>query len=146
MKKFKFLVGAVALFAIVVVNVWNAATTLRGSDLSVADVEAMANPEGMGGSGSSIGGEWKQGKMEDQRYFTMSGSRVDFHTAYTCGSYITTFYLNWDCVSRSAVFQCTPPETRKYPMRATYWAGDSGFALEGNSPGISGWDGYVLPY
>ncbi len=45
MKKLKFLVGAVVLFAIVVVNVWNAATTLRGSELSVADVEAIANPE-----------------------------------------------------------------------------------------------------
>ena len=44
MKKLKFLVGAVALFALVAVNVWNAATTLRGSDLSLADVEAMADP------------------------------------------------------------------------------------------------------
>ena len=46
MKKLKFLVGAVALFALVAVNVWNAATTLRGSDLDVEDVEAMAvDPE-----------------------------------------------------------------------------------------------------
>ena len=49
MKKFKLIVGAVALFALVVANVWNAATTLRSSDLNIADVEAMANPEGMEG-------------------------------------------------------------------------------------------------
>lgn len=42
MKKLKFLVGAVALFAIVVVNVWNAATVVKASGLDVADVEAMA--------------------------------------------------------------------------------------------------------
>ena len=46
MKRLKLLVGAVALFAIVVANVWNAATTLTGSELRVANVEAMANPEG----------------------------------------------------------------------------------------------------
>jgi hypothetical protein len=46
MKRLKFLVGAVALFAVVAVNVWDATTTLTGSELRVADVEAMANPEG----------------------------------------------------------------------------------------------------
>ena len=50
MKKFKLFVGAMALFAIVAVNVWNATTSLRGSELSVADVEAIANPEGIDGT------------------------------------------------------------------------------------------------
>ncbi len=45
MKKFKLLVGAVALFALVAVNVWNAATTLKASALSIEDVEAMAQIE-----------------------------------------------------------------------------------------------------
>lgn len=45
MKKFKFLVGAVALFAIVVVNVWNAATVAKRAELNAADIEAIANPE-----------------------------------------------------------------------------------------------------
>ena len=45
MKKFKFLVGAVALFALVVANVWNAATTLQETELSLADVEALAQME-----------------------------------------------------------------------------------------------------
>ena len=44
MKKLKYIVGAVALFAVASANVWNAATTLRGSELSIADVEAMADP------------------------------------------------------------------------------------------------------
>ncbi len=55
MKKLKFLVGAVVLFALAVVNVWNAATTLRGSELSIADVEALAGPES-GGDGTLL--EW----------------------------------------------------------------------------------------
>ena len=42
MKKFKFLVGAVALFALVVANVWNAATTFSGSDLEITNVESIA--------------------------------------------------------------------------------------------------------
>ena len=58
MKDFKIYVGAVALFALVVVNVWNAATTLQETELSVADVEAMANPEGQGGSGAIPGKMW----------------------------------------------------------------------------------------
>lgn len=59
MKKLKFLVGAVALFAVVAVNVWNAATTLRGSELSVTDVEAMANPEGRGGTNTGMFWEYQ---------------------------------------------------------------------------------------
>ena len=47
MKKLKILVGAVALFAFVVVNVWNAGTSLKSSELALANVEAMANPEGL---------------------------------------------------------------------------------------------------
>ena len=42
MKKFKFLVVAVALFAVVAVNVWNAATSLKSSALNIEDVEAIA--------------------------------------------------------------------------------------------------------
>ena len=42
MKKFKFLVGAVALFALVVANVWNAATTLNTSELDISNVESIA--------------------------------------------------------------------------------------------------------
>ena len=49
MKNFKIYVGAVALFALVAVNVWNAATTLKGSELRVDDVEAMANTESLEG-------------------------------------------------------------------------------------------------
>ena len=45
MKKFKFLVGAVALFALVVANVWNAATLKTASTLNVEDIE---NVEAMG--------------------------------------------------------------------------------------------------
>ena len=41
MKKLKFLVGAVALFALVVANVWNAATTLGASELDITNVESM---------------------------------------------------------------------------------------------------------
>lgn len=45
MKRLKYIIGAIALLALVVVNVWNAATTLRGSELGIADVEAMAQIE-----------------------------------------------------------------------------------------------------
>lgn len=45
MKKLKFLVGAVALFALVAVNVWNAATVVGASELGIADVEATAQME-----------------------------------------------------------------------------------------------------
>ncbi len=52
MKKIKFLVGAVTLFALVVVNVWNAATVKKATALDVEDVEAMAQ-ESEGQSGLS---------------------------------------------------------------------------------------------
>ena len=42
MKKLKFLVGAVALFALVVVNVWNATTVLKKSTLDVSEVEVFS--------------------------------------------------------------------------------------------------------
>ena len=71
MKKFKFLVGAVALFAIVVVNVWNAMTTVRGSDLSLADVEALANPEG----------------MESRGFWTRDGDLFNFRATTTTFTY-----------------------------------------------------------
>ncbi len=148
MKKLKILVGAVALFAVVVVNVWNAATTLRGSDLSLADVEAMANPEGMVGTGFSKGGEWITAGIDGLKYFSMSGYQVDYE--YTCSgnSYIVTYYQNWDCAPRSALFQCNAGETRRYEMRATVWSGDNINSVppEGNSPHNNNWNGYILPY
>lgn len=45
MKKFKLIVGAVALLALVVANVWNAATTLKVSGLTIEEVEALAQME-----------------------------------------------------------------------------------------------------
>ena len=42
MKKLKYLVGAVALLALVAVNVWNAATVMKMSALNVANVENVA--------------------------------------------------------------------------------------------------------
>lgn len=42
MKKFKLIIGAVALFALVVANVWNAATVKTASALNMEDVEAIA--------------------------------------------------------------------------------------------------------
>ena len=59
MKRLTLIGCFVALAAIVCVNAWHVATTLHGSDLSIADVEAMAYYEGMGGSsGSSNWLEW----------------------------------------------------------------------------------------
>ena len=148
MKKLKFLVGAVALFALVVVNVWNAATTLNGHELVVADVEAMANPEGQGGSGSStIGGIWEPGAQEDKRYFSMSGTQLDPSCAYSGDSYIVTYYQVWECASRSDIFDCRPPQTIRYETRYTYWSWNGGYAeREGNLPTQHKWDNYVLPY
>jgi len=145
MKKLKFLVGAVALFAVVAVNVWNAATTFSGSDLNITDVEAMANPEGRGGSG--IGGEWVAGDVEDARYFTMSGSQVGYSYTYSGNSYIKTCYQPWECEPRTDKFQCNPGETRRYPHRVTVWSwGVDKGPIEGDVPGTNKWDGYVLPY
>ena len=145
MKKFKFLVGAVALFAIVVVNVWNAMTTFSGSYLNITDVEAMANPEGRGGSGT--GGEWVPGKVEDSRYFTMFGSQVGFSYTLSGNSYIHTCYVTWKCEPRTAMFECNGGETRRYSYRETFWSwgGEEG-PIEGDVPATNKWDGYGLPY
>ena len=43
MKKLKYIVGAVALFALVVANVWNAATVNKMSCLAFMDVENIAD-------------------------------------------------------------------------------------------------------
>ena len=87
MKKLKFLVGAVALFALAVVNVWNAATTLRGSDLSLADVEAMATPEGM----DDVGGYKYHGRKSPRDCIVKvkilvydCGARVDEGSSHCC--------------------------------------------------------------
>jgi hypothetical protein len=52
MKKFKLLVGAMALFALAVVNVWNAATSLNVSELDIYNVESIV-AEGDVNSGTS---------------------------------------------------------------------------------------------
>ena len=148
MKKLKFLVGAVALFAVVAVNVWNAATVFQGTELGIADVEAMANPEGLGGSGSSKGGEWMTADIDGWKYFSMSGSEVDYWYTISGNSYIITYYQNWDCAPRSALFQCTPPATRRYEKRETRWSWDDNRTrpIEGDFPGTNNWNGYILPY
>ena len=57
MKKLKFLVGAVALFAVVAVNVWNAATTMQTNELDVEDVEFISEAEpNLGPAGVVISG------------------------------------------------------------------------------------------
>ncbi|MBR2199825.1 MAG: hypothetical protein IKP73_00065 [Bacteroidales bacterium] len=48
MKKFKLIVGAVALFALVVANVWNAATVAKATALNIEDLEALAQYEPSG--------------------------------------------------------------------------------------------------
>ena len=78
MKKFKLIVGAVALFALVVANVWNAATTLTGSDLNIADVEAMANPEGM----DDVGGYPKEHGTKTKRDCVLQVEYIE----YVCGT------------------------------------------------------------
>ena len=143
MKKFKFLVGAVALFALVVANVWNAATTLRGSELSVADVEAMANPEGIGSDSPSFKPRWFTCDIRHE-WFTMSGQGIDY--AAQVENRIITFYRVWDCVRTSnGNNECVAGDHREYPMRITEWGGVQG-PEEGNTPYSNNWDGYVLPY
>ena len=48
MKKFKILVGAVALFALVAANVWNAATVFGSTELDIPNIERMAEGESQG--------------------------------------------------------------------------------------------------
>ncbi len=98
MKKLKILVGAVALFALVVVNVWNATTVFRGTDLDIADVEAMANPEGI----DDVGGFKEHGIKTPQR----CSVQVKVVT-YNCGATVDEgephYCVSWPVASASCV-------------------------------------------
>ncbi len=103
MKKLKFLVGAVALFAVVAVNVWNAATTLRGSELSIADVESTVAEAEPGGQALTnkvwvyLGCDWGGQKS----YSTPDGGKV-----------LSTVYINrYRCqIKQNGTAKCTVGE------------------------------------
>ena len=117
MKKFKLLVGAVALFAVVVVNVWNAATSLRGSELSVADVEAMANPEGIDGTDARKT-HWVREHTATKRYNIITGKEDgEFYT--------------WYCVKGGVCEKCKKGEHETLPYS--------------NRPSERACDGHVKP-
>ncbi len=150
MKKLKILVGAVALFALVVVNVWNAATVKSTSELDISNVESIA-AEGdvYGGSGSYSGAiitKWIIGNLEDSRFFSMSGTELS-HPPSSQESYIWTYYQCWDCAKRTEGTDdhCTAGVTRRYPSRVIVTAGNSG-PYEGNTPYSHDYDGYGFPY
>ena len=73
MKKLKFLVGAVALFAVVAVNVWNATTVTNASALNIGDVENVADgfewSDIFGGSGYNLN-FWSYQYSDNYQYVT----------------------------------------------------------------------------
>ncbi|MBO7568704.1 MAG: hypothetical protein J6T60_16580 [Bacteroidales bacterium] len=88
MKRLKFLVGAVALFALVVANVWNAATTFSGSELGIADVEATV-AEAEPGGGMLTGTRWQYNGGESAPFeetVSVVGYRK-YVTKYYCRRY-----------------------------------------------------------
>ncbi len=90
MKRLKLIGCLVALFAVVCVNVWNAATSFRGSELSVADVEAMANSEGQDGTGRTdrvwlcVGGDGMIGPERHDEYDGSWSLRTVYFLRYQC--------------------------------------------------------------
>ncbi|MBR4350381.1 MAG: hypothetical protein IKP99_06625 [Bacteroidales bacterium] len=103
MKKFKLIVGAVALCALVVANVWNAATTLKVSGLIIEEVEALA-------------------QMEEEEWQPFPGSGIfgtihknaciviQYHSAY--GGHTTWPGTEGVCVEDSQ-YSCWPWDCRK---------------------------------
>lgn len=80
MKKLKYIFGAVALFALVVANVWNAATVVNASGLDVADVEAMAQePESFTYEGNGMTTVLWSNVNTSVQYW---GHKTDVHGGY----------------------------------------------------------------
>lgn len=94
MKRFKFLVGAVALFAVVAANVWNAAITLQETELSLVDVEALAGAEG--GVVSNTGMFWEFQSITEIRDEWHNYGSISEHVTYYDATFICKKSYDWN--------------------------------------------------
>ena len=95
MKKFKLIVGAMALFALVVANVWNAATTFQETELKVTDVENIAVGDPIESLVNSIIGVLRAAKTQRLEVIPCSGQTTYVTKYYTPFYYEQEHTVKW---------------------------------------------------
>lgn len=118
MKKFKLIVGVVALFALVVANVWNAATVQNVTSLEVINVENVADGVEWSLGNLNEKGIWKQMYTNVVGVYTPSGTPATKDERYFGDVvYIVDGYD--DCIPDDIFEICKPGTSRKRTIGLT---------------------------